>query len=341
MRRLGSRSVCSVLHWPIRAAIIRASMSILVAREGADAMAERVAEDLDFGGSTAKIGWVGTGVMGAPMCGHLMAKGHAAIVFNRTKDKASALLEKGAEWADSPGAVAAEADVVFTIVGFPDDVRQVYFGPGGIIESGAAGRDPGGHDDHRAIAGRGDRRGGFGKGAACRGRAGIGRRRGGARGAVVDHGRRRARDGGPDHAAFRGDGEEHRLPRRGGLRPAHEDVQPDHYCRHDDRCVRGVGVWGEGGSRFGGHALVDQQGCGGLLDAGQSGAARGAAQFRSGFFVEHFIKDMGIALREAERMGLSLPGLALVHQIYLAVQAQGHGRLARMRWRWRWNTFRA
>ena len=49
--------------------------------------------------------------------------------------------------------------------------------------------------------------------------------------------------------------------------------------------------------------------------------------FDPGFFVEHFIKDMGIALDEAGRMGLSLPGLALVHQLYLAVRAQGHGRL--------------
>jgi 3-hydroxyisobutyrate dehydrogenase len=49
--------------------------------------------------------------------------------------------------------------------------------------------------------------------------------------------------------------------------------------------------------------------------------------FDPGFFVEHFIKDMGIALDEAKRMGISLPGLALVHQLYLAVKAQGHGRL--------------
>jgi 3-hydroxyisobutyrate dehydrogenase len=48
--------------------------------------------------------------------------------------------------------------------------------------------------------------------------------------------------------------------------------------------------------------------------------------YEPGFYVEHFIKDMGIALREAEAMGLSLPGLALVHQLYLAVRARGHGR---------------
>jgi 3-hydroxyisobutyrate dehydrogenase len=52
-----------------------------------------------------------------------------------------------------------------------------------------------------------------------------------------------------------------------------------------------------------------------------------ARNFDPGFFVEHFIKDMGIALKEAESMGLSLPGLALVKQLYLSVQAQGHGKL--------------
>jgi 3-hydroxyisobutyrate dehydrogenase len=51
-----------------------------------------------------------------------------------------------------------------------------------------------------------------------------------------------------------------------------------------------------------------------------------ANDFDPGFFVEHFVKDMGIALEEAKRMGLSMPGLALAHQLYLALMAQGHGR---------------
>jgi len=51
-----------------------------------------------------------------------------------------------------------------------------------------------------------------------------------------------------------------------------------------------------------------------------------AGDFEPGFFVEHFIKDMGIALAESERMGLALPGLSLVHQLYVALRAQGHGR---------------
>ncbi|HWC88404.1 MAG TPA: NAD(P)-binding domain-containing protein, partial [Pirellulales bacterium] len=65
-----------------------------------------------------RLGWIGTGVMGSSMCGHLLAKGYAVTVFNRSKNRAEALLAKGAHWADSPKAVAAASDMVFTIVGF-------------------------------------------------------------------------------------------------------------------------------------------------------------------------------------------------------------------------------
>ena len=80
-----------------------------------------------------RIGWIGTGVMGASMCGHLLKAGFAATVFNRTKEKANALLKEGAQWADSPRAVAEASDVVFTIVGYPDDVRSVVLGEDGTL----------------------------------------------------------------------------------------------------------------------------------------------------------------------------------------------------------------
>src|SRR6516165_9316021 len=86
-----------------------------------------------------RIGWIGTGVMGRWMCQHLMTKGYAATVYNRTKDRAKPLLEAGAAWADTPKAVAARSDVVFAIVGFPKDVREVFLGPDGVL----AGSRPG------------------------------------------------------------------------------------------------------------------------------------------------------------------------------------------------------
>lgn len=72
-----------------------------------------------------RIGWIGTGVMGSSMCGHLLSAGYSATVYSRTKEKAAPLLDRGAAWADTPAAVAAASDVVFSIVGFPSDVREV------------------------------------------------------------------------------------------------------------------------------------------------------------------------------------------------------------------------
>src|ERR1051326_1512314 len=86
-----------------------------------------------------KIGWIGTGVMGRWMCEHLMNAGASATVYNRTREKAQPLLDKGARWAESPRVVAEQSDVVFTIVGFPPDVRAVVLGPQGTL----AGAKPG------------------------------------------------------------------------------------------------------------------------------------------------------------------------------------------------------
>src|SRR5204862_6761430 len=82
---------------------------------------------------TVRVGWIGTGVMGLSMCGHLQAKGHPVTVYSRTKSKAQPLLDKGAAWADTPAGVAAASDVIFTIVGLPSDVRSVYLETNGIL----------------------------------------------------------------------------------------------------------------------------------------------------------------------------------------------------------------
>lgn len=86
-----------------------------------------------------KIGFIGIGVMGESMARHLLEGGHALTVYNRTRQKAERLLAQGAAWADSPGACARNQDAVFTIVGFPKDVEQVYLGPEGILENARPG----------------------------------------------------------------------------------------------------------------------------------------------------------------------------------------------------------
>ena len=82
-----------------------------------------------------KIGFIGTGIMGAAMAGHLLAAGFEVSVYNRTKAKAEGLLSQGAKWCDSPGACAKGQDAVITIVGYPKDVEEVYLSENGIIEN--------------------------------------------------------------------------------------------------------------------------------------------------------------------------------------------------------------
>src|SRR6266403_1859288 len=86
-----------------------------------------------------RIGWIGTGVMGRWMCQHLVTKGYKATVYNRSKDKLQPLLDLGAVAADSPKKVAEASDVVFAIVGFPKDVREVFLGASGALAGSKQG----------------------------------------------------------------------------------------------------------------------------------------------------------------------------------------------------------
>src|SRR4030042_284019 len=79
------------------------------------------------------IGWIGTGVMGSSMFSHLLDKGYKGIVYTRTKEKASNNLAKGAVWAENVAMLASKSDVIITMVGYPLDVREVYFGNNGIL----------------------------------------------------------------------------------------------------------------------------------------------------------------------------------------------------------------
>ena len=91
-------------------------------------------------GKKYKIGWIGTGVMGTPMFGHILNAGFTGYVYNRTKSKALPLIKKGAEWKDNPELIAASADITFTIVGYPEDVKDVYFGKRGLFSGAGEGK---------------------------------------------------------------------------------------------------------------------------------------------------------------------------------------------------------
>src|SRR5215470_13195360 len=273
-----------------------------------------------------RVGWVGTGVMGRWMCQHVMTKGYAATVYNRSKEKAKPVLDAGAAWADTPRAVAERADVVFAIVGFPKDVREVFLGPQGALAGSRAGMILVDMTTSEPSLARE-----IYESAKAKGVASVD--------APVSGG-----DVGAKNAAL--------SIMVGGDAEAVEAVRPLLECM-------GKTIVHQGPAGAGQHTKMVNQVliasnmigvCEALLYGYKAGldlptvlqsVGGGAAaswslnnlgpriikrDFEPGFFVEHFIKDMGIALDEAKRMGIVLPGLALANQLYLAVKAQGYGR---------------
>ena len=86
-----------------------------------------------------RVAFVGTGIMGAPIAGHIMDAGYELVVYNRTRQKAESLIERGATWADNPADACAQADVTFTMLGYPDDVEDVYLASDGLLASAKKG----------------------------------------------------------------------------------------------------------------------------------------------------------------------------------------------------------
>ena len=277
-----------------------------------------------------RVGWIGTGVMGASMCGHLLDKGNEVTLTTRTRKKAEPLLARGAAWADSARAVAERSDVVFTMLGFPDEVRAVYLGSGlgdgGIATHARAGQilvDTSTSDPAlaREIAAAASARGAFAVDAPVSG-GDVGAREarlsimvGGDEGAVQTiepllsaMGKTIVRQGGP------GAGQHTKMVNQiliaSGMIGVCEALLYAHRAGLDaERVLQSVA-----------------SGAAGSWSLSNYGPRILAGNFEPGFFVEHFIKDMGIALDEARRMKLSLPGLALAMQLYQSVQALGYGK---------------
>jgi 3-hydroxyisobutyrate dehydrogenase len=277
--------------------------------------------------STAtRIGWIGTGVMGSSMCGHILTAGYRVTLHSRTKTKAQPLVDLGATWAENPHTVAAQSDMIFTMVGFPQDVRTVYFGETGILAGARSGTvlidmtttDP---TLSREIAERATTKGLSVIDAPVSG-GDVGARNatlsimvGGDRRAVQVvvplfelMGKTIVHQGGP------GAGQQAKL------------------CNQIVIAGTMVGVCES--LLYGYKAGLDLNR---MLDSIRGGAAACwtldhlaprilQRNFDPGFFVEHFVKDMGLALEESQRMGLVLPGLTLVHQLYHRVIDLGHGR---------------
>jgi 3-hydroxyisobutyrate dehydrogenase len=276
--------------------------------------------------TTTRVGWIGTGVMGASMAGHLLDAGYPVTVTTRTRAKATDLEARGAAWAETPEAVAAVSDITLAIVGYPEDVREVFLGSHGAL----AGAVPGSvlvdmTTSEPSLAQ---------EIAAAAAAKGVG-----AVDAPVSGGDVGARNatlsimiGGEDadvakvEPLFRIMGST--LTHLGG-------PGAGQHTKMVNQILIASGMVGVA------EALLYAQEAGLDLDKALEAVGGGAAgswsltnygprmlagDFEPGFFVDHFVKDMGIALDEARAMQLAAPGLALAHQLYVALQAQGDGR---------------
>lgn len=273
-----------------------------------------------------KIGWIGTGIMGGAMANHLLEAGCNLAVFNRTKAKSKALLERGAKWLDSPEAIGANCDIVFVMVGYPKEVEDVILGENGCLKAMRQGAivcdmTTSSPELARKIAANALEKGCAALDAPVTG-GDVG-----ARNATLS-----IFAGGDDSAIAK--------------------MSP--YLELMSKAILYCGGPGTGQAA----KLANQISvagimfsvCESLLFAEEEGldAARwlefvstGVAQsqtmkkrgermlrmdYEPGFYVEYFVKDLGLCLDECRRMHLRLPGTELAEHLYKKILEQGKGK---------------
>jgi len=274
-----------------------------------------------------EIGWIGTGVMGFSMAGHIRDGGHDLCIYSRTKEKAKGLIKRGGRWCTTPAEVALNSEVVFTIVGHPRDVEDVYFGEEGILSARGMCHTVVDMTTSRPelalrIAEKASKQGIVSLDAPVSGGDS------GAKAATL------AIMVGGDKNAFR-----RVLPllqlMGGDIAYMGESGAGQHTKMCNQILVAGTMIGVCESLLYASRLGLDEQA---VIDVIGKGAASSwlinnlgpkivLGDYNPGFFVEHFIKDMGIALEEAAARDLSLPGLSLVRQLYIAVKGQGHGRM--------------
>ena len=270
-----------------------------------------------------KIGWIGTGVMGKSMCSQLMQAGYTCYLFNRTKSKTDELVRKGAIWLDTPREICQYADIIFTMVGFPEDVNMVYYDMDGLFE---------GIDEGKVLVDMTTTKPSLAEQIA----ADALEKNAFAIDAPVSGGDVGARNGTLSIMI-------------GGDKKIVDEMMPLFQCMGKNIIYQGEAGKGQhtkmtnqvtiAGTMIGVcEALLYGYKAGLNLETMLQSISKGAAgcwsldnlapriiqnDFEPGFYAEHFIKDMGIALEEAGKMNLSLPGLGLVKQLYESVKANG------------------
>lgn len=271
------------------------------------------------------IGFIGTGVMGKSLAGHILNAGYELLVFNRTKSRAADLVEKGATWVDTVGELAEKADIIITMVGYPQDVKEVYLAEDGILNKAKKGsfaidmttsspilareiynkaKEKGIHTLDAPVSG-GD----------------VGARQ--AKLAIMV----------------------------GGAEEDYKAVLPIFELMGTNIVLQGEAGAGQHTKMCNQIAIASNMlgVCEALLYASKSGLdpntvlksiETGAAgswslsnlgpriikgDFEPGFYIKHFIKDMKIAIESAEEMNLSTPGLKLAKSLYEELEAEGNG----------------
>ncbi|MCK4834627.1 MAG: NAD(P)-dependent oxidoreductase [Gammaproteobacteria bacterium] len=272
-----------------------------------------------------KLGWIGLGVMGEPMCQHLMAAGYPMFVSTRSRGKAGALIESGASWCDTAAEVAEYGDVVFTMVGVEQEVNDVYFSSGGLysgvienkifVDMGTTSPALTGELAHYAD-----------QHDACFIDAPVSGGDVGARNASLS-----IMAGGAENAI-----EEIRtlFELLGKLQIMGQSGSGQHTKMCNQIVVAGTMIGVCESLLYAQTAGLD---CEKLIAAIRQGAAGCWAldnlapriilqDFSPGFMIDHFIKDLGIAVKETEMMKIKLPGLELAKSLYEKVSVMGHGK---------------
>lgn len=271
------------------------------------------------------IAFIGTGVMGASIVKHLLKAGYEVTVYNRTKEKANPLLELGATWADTPALASENKDIIFTMVGFPSDVEEVYFGNEGIFQKAKEGSvvidmttsQP---SLAKKIYEAAKEKGIFSLDAPVSG-GDLGARNGTLSIMV-----------GGDEEAFQQVSPVFEL--FGSKIIYHGEAGSGQHTKMCNQLLITTNMIGVCESlAYGIKAGLDIEkvlqsistGAAGSWSLSNLGPRILKGDLEPGFYIKHFIKDMKIALDEAERMGLDLPGLKLSKQLYETLLEQGYG----------------
>ncbi|MFM1831284.1 MAG: 2-hydroxy-3-oxopropionate reductase [Planctomycetota bacterium] len=276
---------------------------------------------------TLRVAWVGTGVMGASMAGHLLEAGHAVCVHSRTRVRSQPLLDAGATWAESPAQAAEGVDAAFAMVGLPAEVEEVFLGPQGML---AATHLPGMVIDMATSPPELARR-----------IAQVARARGvGALDAPVSGGDVGARNAtlsimvGGEQADF--ERIKPLLACLGGTIVHHGPAGAGQLCKMVNQILVANSMVGAC------EAMVAAKAAG--LDADRvlqsvSGGAAGSwtlqnlvprmlrGDWNPGFFASHLAKDLRIAREQTQALGEPLPGLELSQRLFEGLEALGHGNL--------------